>query len=50
MKWLVGGAVTAAIAGLVAPHVGPADLGNLPHRIVEYLNEIVGAARDLLLQ
>jgi general secretion pathway protein A len=50
MKWLVGGAVTAAIAGLVAPHVGPGDLGNLPHRIVEYLNGIVGAARDLLLQ
>jgi general secretion pathway protein A len=50
MKWLVGGAATAALAGLVAPHVAAGDLGNLPHRIVEYLNGIVGAARNLLLQ
>ena len=50
MKWLVGGAVTAAIAGLAAPHVGNAHLGDIPSRIVGYLNEIVGAARSLFLQ
>jgi hypothetical protein len=50
MKWLVGGAVTAAIAGLAAPHVGNGHLGDISSRIVSYLNGLVDAARSLFLQ
>jgi type II secretory pathway predicted ATPase ExeA len=50
MKWVVGGAATAAVAGLAAPHIGNGDLGRLSSWIVDYLNGIVGAARDFFLQ
>jgi general secretion pathway protein A len=49
-KWLVGGVAAGVAAGFVAPHVGAGALGSLSSRIVEYVREIVGVARDLLFQ